>query len=80
MFPKTTKKFNNNLFFFYHIYIRQFVGSNITDDKYELIQLFYKYIAPLPQRKFRANRLGTLLSDSQKQSQGQKRSLSPDVE
>ena len=50
----------------------------MTDDKYELIQLFNKYITPLPQRKFRANRLGTLLTSSQKQFGEEKRSLPVD--
>ncbi|CAF2700817.1 unnamed protein product [Rotaria sp. Silwood2] len=58
----------------------KFVGSNITNDKYELIQLFYKYIAPLPQRKFRTNRLGTMLTNSQTQLKGEKRPLSTDLE
>jgi len=60
--------------------LQKFVGSNITNDRYELIQLFYKYIAPLPQRKFRANRLGTILTNSQRQCRGEKRTLSSDVE
>ncbi|CAF1179913.1 unnamed protein product [Rotaria sordida] len=58
----------------------KFVGSDITNDKYELIQLFYKYIAPLPQRKFRTNRLGTMLTNSQTQFKGKKRLISTDLE
>ncbi|CAF1177868.1 unnamed protein product [Rotaria sp. Silwood1] len=61
-------------------YLIKFVGSDITNDKYELVQLFYKYIAPLPQRKFRTNHLGTMLSNSQTKFNGAKRSLSTDLE
>ncbi|CAF3773705.1 unnamed protein product [Rotaria sp. Silwood1] len=61
-------------------YLIKFVGSDITNDKYELVQLFYKYIAPLPQRKFRTNHLGTMLSNSQTKFNGTKRSLSTDLE
>jgi len=34
-------------------------------DKYKLIDLFYKYVLPLPQRKHRPNRKGLLLAQSQ---------------
>ncbi len=61
-------------------YFHQFVGYDGTNDRYELIQLFYKYIAPLPQRKFRTNRLGTMLTDSQRQFQGEKRVSPADAE
>ncbi|CAF1591010.1 unnamed protein product [Rotaria magnacalcarata] len=61
-------------------HLKKHCGSNITNDKYELIQLFYKYIAPLPQRKFRENRLGTILTNSQRQCQGKKRSVSTDLQ
>lgn len=65
---------------FFTIFLYQFVGSDVPSDKYELVQLFYKYVAPLPQRKFRANRLGALLTSNQKKYQGEKRSLTNDVE
>ncbi|CAF0920100.1 unnamed protein product [Adineta steineri] len=61
-------------------YLIKFVGPDVTNDKYELIQLFYKYIAPLPQRKFRTNRLGTILTQNQRQFGGEKRPLSPDIQ
>ncbi|CAF1027689.1 unnamed protein product [Adineta steineri] len=61
-------------------YLIKFVGPDVTNDKYELIQLFYKYIAPLPQRKFRTNRLGTILTQNQRQFGGEKRPLSSDIQ
>ncbi len=67
-------KSETNSMWFLFSYLYQFVGSNITNDKYELIQLFYKYIAPLPQRKFRANRLGTMLTNNQRQFGGERAS------
>ncbi len=62
------------------LYLYQIIGSDIPDDKYELVQLFYKYIAPLPQRKFRANRWGVMLTNSQRQFGGDKRPLTSDSE
>ncbi|UJR32040.1 hypothetical protein I4U23_019508 [Adineta vaga] len=56
----------------------KFIGSDITNDKYELIQLFYKYIVPLPQRTFRTNRLGTILTNNQQQFGSRKQPISSD--
>jgi len=55
-------------------------GSDRTNDRAELIQLFYKYIAPLPQRKFRTNRLGSILTNNQRHYRGEQQMLSSDVE
>ncbi|CAF1396749.1 unnamed protein product [Adineta ricciae] len=51
------------------------VGFDLPDSKYELIPLFYKYVAPLPQRKFRTNRLGTILTSIQRRCGSEKRPL-----
>lgn len=34
-------------------------------DKYRLVELFYAYLLPLPQRKYRPNRRGKALTKSQ---------------
>ncbi len=55
-------------------------GSDRANDRNELIQLFYKYIAPLPQRKFRTNRLGSILTNNQRHYRGEQQMLSSDFE
>lgn len=61
--------------------LRQFIESDrLSNDKTELVALAHRYFVPAPQRRFRPNRLGTLLTQSQEQFRSQKRTRSPSTD